>query len=109
MNIRSVDLQVLIPRSTEVGKTQQINQHQNTLQQQHMAEEWQSISTQRQRQVLLASKTEGGVVKEGYDRENGHSKQRHSQEQSHSTTSSPASVEQDHDNPLLGNIIDIKT
>ena len=74
LTIRPVDLQVLIPRVTEVSKTQHVTDHQDILQQQQFAGEWLQISANRQEQVQGTTKNEDGKV--GRDK--------HSNEQSNS-------------------------
>ncbi|CUH96116.1 hypothetical protein P22_2204 [Propionispora sp. 2/2-37] len=107
MNIRSIDLQVLIPRATEVAKTQNTFDQQNTVNQQQSAEQWQKISADRQHQVQNTPKNEGGKIKE-----RGESPSQHQQQhaQSHS-----AHAEQEEDegikseDPVRGHTIDIRT
>ena len=67
MNIRSIDLQVLIPHATEVGRTQHIANQQNGIQQQDFASQWQRISQERQKQVQLVDQTDNGKVNEKKD------------------------------------------
>lgn len=62
MNIRPIDLQVLIPQATEAGKTQHTTNQQAAMQQQEFAALWQRISAERQQQVQNPEKSEGGKV-----------------------------------------------
>ncbi|MDU4959879.1 MAG: hypothetical protein E6X17_04340 [Sporomusaceae bacterium] len=64
MNIRSIDLQVLIPHSAEVGKLQHSGNQQPLAQQQEFAAQWQKTAQERQQQVQLVNHSEGGRVKE---------------------------------------------
>lgn len=108
MSIRSIDLQVLIPRVTEVSKTQQISENQRAVQQQHFSEEWRQISTQRQNQVLHTAHAEEGMIQDALERDGNPGYQRRNQKrQTKKATDSAA--ETNHDDPIRGNIIDIKT
>ncbi|EGO63178.1 hypothetical protein [Acetonema longum] len=62
MNIRPIDLQVLIPKATEAGKAQHTTNQQAAIQQQEFAALWQRISAERQQQVQNPAKSEGGKV-----------------------------------------------
>lgn len=109
MSINSIDLQVLIPKSTEVGKAQNISERQDTLQQQHIAGQWEGISTKRQRQVQSTAKNEGGKI--GREQESKEQKQS-KQEQSHKDNSAVDLDKLNHasnDDPVRGHLIDIKT
>jgi FKBP-type peptidyl-prolyl cis-trans isomerase len=112
MSIGSVDLQIIIPRSTEVGKNQHVADHQSTLQQQQFAEQWQKVSHERQQQVQSTPKDEGGKVQ----RENQQEKQkRHeSQQDEHEKLTQADAVIQavnqaSGEDPVRGHLIDIKT
>lgn len=111
MTIRPVDLQVLIPRVTEVSKTQHVNDHQETLQQQQFAGQWQKISEKREQQVQGTTKSEDGKVNpEKNSKEQSHSKhgQRH-QDIKHSNTDADMVNHASNKDPVRGNLIDIKT
>ena len=51
MNITPMDLQVLIPKSTEVGKNQQISDQQLTNNQGFVSEDFKKITEHKQKQV----------------------------------------------------------
>lgn len=107
MNIRSIDLQVLIPRATEVAKTQNTFDQQNIVNQQQSAEQWQKISADRQHQVQNTSKGEGGKIKE-----RGESPSKHQQQQAQSHSAHTAQDENEGtegEDPVRGHTIDIKT
>jgi hypothetical protein len=70
VSIRPVDLQVIIPRATEVSKTQQSSNQQIISQQQQFAEQWQQIAASRQQKVQNTSKTEGGKVRRDREKKN---------------------------------------
>ena len=107
MNIRSIDLQVLIPRTTEVSKTQQILENQSSLQQQQFAEEWRNIATLRQQQIQHTSQTEEGVIR---DRDSGNDHQKKENEKPKRKKNANGSVKDTTgSDPVRGNIIDIKT
>lgn len=114
MNIRSIDLQVLIPHATEVSKTQHaVNQH-STAQQQDFANHWQQIAQNRQKQVQTLNQTDGGkVAREQEQQEKGRKKkdsQEQRREESIPEARSKANASQHvQSNSILGNTIDIKT
>jgi hypothetical protein len=112
MNIRPVDLQILIPKSTEVGKTQAAMNQQSLLQQQYSAEKNQKLADQRLHQVQKTFGGEGGKIQrdENFrDKQGGH--QQDAYEQKHKPPE-PDHLEQskivDKDG-LRGQVIDIKT
>lgn len=110
MNIRSIDLQVLIPHATEVGKTQHTTNQQNAAQQQDFAMQWQRIAQDRQQQVQLVNHSEGGKVKEKQESPEKHQEQDeqdHSQQQD-SQENQESSPEQLAHDPIRGHLIDIK-
>lgn len=51
MNIRPIDLQVMIPKTTEVSRIAQAQDQQGALQQQQKTENWQHTLVQRRQQV----------------------------------------------------------
>jgi len=109
LTIRPVDLQVLIPKVTEVGKMQHITDHQETLQQQQFADQWQHIAAKREQQVQGTTKSEDGKVgRENHPKEQSHSnngKKHQDTKQSDADMANHASSE----DPIRGNLIDIKT
>ena len=111
LTIRPVDLQVLIPRVTEVGKNQHITDHQDTLQQQQFAGKWQHVSANRQKQVQGTTKSEEGKVQEKNSKEQSHSKDGQKQQDvKHSKTDAADMVNHaSNGDPVRGNLIDIKT
>lgn len=56
-------MQVVIPKVTEVGKSQQTRDHQNVVQQEHGAAQFQQVADHRLRQVQTLEKPEGKKVK----------------------------------------------
>lgn len=108
MSIRSIDLQVLIPRVTEVSKNQQVVENQRAVQQQQFVEEWRQISTQRQTQVQHSSHAEEGIIHDTLEQD-GKPKQWRRDQKSRAKKAADEPVEVNHNDPLRGNIIDIKT
>ena len=111
MTIRPVDLQVLIPRVTEVSKIQHVIDHQNNLQQQQFAGQWQQISANRQQQVQGTVKSEDGKVgREKHPKEQSRSKngQKHKDVNQGNTDADMVNHASNED-PVRGNLIDIKT
>jgi hypothetical protein len=112
MSINSIDLQVLIPKSTEVGKTQNIADRQDTLQQQHIAEQWKGISTKRQQQVQSTAKNEGGRIgreQESKDQKQSKQEQNHRENNPNNSTDLNKINHASNDDPVRGHLIDIKT
>ncbi len=108
MTIRPVDLQVVIPRVTEVSKTQHTLNQQETLQQQQFEGKWQQISEKREHQVQGTKKSEESRVGEKHPKEQNHSKdgKKHGEagKKDHDHGNHPS-----HEDPVRGNLIDIKT
>lgn len=110
MSINPIELQVLIPKSTEVGKAQQVVNRQDTLQQQHVAEQWKDISTNRQQQVQSTSKNEGGKVgREKQAKEQNHSQNEQQHRDKKHNNSDVTINRASNDDPVRGHLIDIKT
>jgi len=112
VTIRPVDLQVLIPRVTEVGKTQHVTDHQDTLQQQQFAEQWQQISAKREQRVQSTTKSEDGKVgreKHSSKEQNNSSNGQKYQDVKHSNTDADMVNHASNEDPVRGNLIDIKT
>lgn len=110
MTIKPVDLQVLIPRVTEVGKAQHVMNQQDTLQQQQFAGKWEHIATDRQHQVQSTNKSEDTKVA----REKQKEQQKQSKDSSKQKDGKEKHTDVDGDNPLSkdparGHLIDIKT
>ncbi|MCX7779298.1 MAG: hypothetical protein N2491_00120 [Negativicutes bacterium] len=109
MNIRPVDLQVLIPRITEVSKAQQASEQQPLLQQQQMAGDWRQISSRRQQQVQQTGQNEGGVIKDGYERQQKKDGRKHGKHHSHSPEAAEKTRQGDYTPTVCGHRVDIKT
>lgn len=114
MNIRSVDLQVLIPKTTEVGKNQASLNQQSVLQQQYGAEKIQKMSEQQLNQVQHTKKNEGGKVQREEDaREKRQGSRRNRQQRKQSGIDLRSEDAEENQNAakgqLRGRFIDIKT
>lgn len=113
MNIRPVDLQIIIPKSTEVGKTQAFMNQQSLLQQQYSEEKNQKIADQRLQQVQETFKNEGGKIQkdESYqEKQKGSNKENHKRQaielDSEECIDTHKVLEKEN---LRGRFIDIKT
>lgn len=109
MTIRPIDMQIIIPRATEVGKAQHTLDQQNIQQQQHFAAQWQQISEKRQQQVQHTGKSEQGKVNREKE-----SKQQFFSERDHHESDTKEKDDEDHSpqtnpDPIRGSRIDIKT
>lgn len=63
MNITPIEMQVIIPKATEVGKGQQQRDQQNVFQQQFGAAELQQKAEHKLKQVQTTEKSEGQKIK----------------------------------------------
>ena len=111
MNIRPIDLQVLIPHTTEVSRTQAITNQQGIQQQQQFAEQFQKISADMQHQVQSTSKSVDGKVHREKDKNQ--EQQQSSGKQRDKTVilsdKEKEAVAKDEPDPIKGHIIDIIT
>jgi hypothetical protein len=111
MNIRPMDMQVLIPRATDVAKNQQISDQQGMQQQQQFAAEWKKIADVRQNQVQSSSKTEGEKVKAKEERQSHKRNQERAGDENQDAETDTLEDTVNHpspDDPLRGHRIDIK-
>lgn len=109
MTIRPVDLQVIIPRVTEVSKTQHTMNQQETLQQQQFEGKWQQISAKREHQVQGTKESEASRVKEKHAKEQNRPKDGKKQGDDKKGTDHDQINHPSHEDPIRGNLIDIKT
>lgn len=110
MTIRPIDLQVIIPRVTEVSKTQHTLNQQDTLQQQQFEGKWQQLSTKREHQVQGTEKSDESKVGERHPKEQNHSKDKKKHGDDKSGTNDTEKINHpSHEDPVRGNLIDIKT
>ena len=110
MGIRPIDLQVLIPRSTEVSRIQQLYDQKNSLNEQQYAAEWRQISANRQQQVQRMAKSAGEKIDEKKREQN--PRKRHHQETGQNNNhpeSDGQVILSGSEAPLIGQHVDIKT
>lgn len=107
MNITPIDMQVIIPKATEVGKGQQIRDHQEVLQQQFGATEFQKHADHKLRQVQTSEKAEGKKIKNDSSRQRkkDQSKQNHTSDRDDETGTADSVMAVD---TFRGRNIDIK-
>ncbi|MEG6585910.1 hypothetical protein [Dendrosporobacter sp. 1207_IL3150] len=112
MSIRPVDLQVIIPRATDVSRVQHAANQQIIAQQQHCAEKIQRLSDRKLKQVQEMLKNEGGKVQREADSKNkhrgayGNSHDIQTDENLTTDSGKDQSTIKDH---LRGQVIDIRT
>lgn len=107
MNIRSIDLQVLIPKTSEVAKVQQNINQQPTVAQEEFAAVWQQVSSEKQRKVQKTPSSEGGKINRESEH---HRKQSDNGTETHQNQSSDNKDEnnvKEQTDPVRGHHIDI--
>ncbi len=114
MSIRSIDMQVLIPKATEVGKQQNSLAQQSTVQQQQFAEQMQKTAEMRQHQVQGLTKSQGGKVERDEQKDKSNSQRQDNPEENNKAAATELLEQENTENsvgrdPILGHIIDIKT
>lgn len=112
MSIRPIDMQVIIPRATEVGIQQNNLAQQSTVQQQQFAEQMAKAAAVRQQQVQGINKGQGGKIERDGNKEKNHKHHEDDTAEKSSTLaveSSESETETKGRDPVLGYIIDIKT
>ena len=112
MSIRPIDMQVIIPRSTEVGVQQNNLAQQSVVQQQQFAEQMAKAAAVRQKQVQGIAKGQGGKIEREGNKEknNKHHADEAGENSGALSAESPESEgETIRRDPVLGHIIDIKT
>ena len=117
MNIRPIDLQVMIPRSTDASKVAALNDRQPVTQQQQLAEQARQALNDRQRQVqtALPGSPEGKVSTEDLNQEKrqehpeGESDPKHGKEGQQEDDAARKARNLTPPDPIRGNRIDIKT
>lgn len=116
MGIRPIDLQVLIPHATDVGKTQQIANQQPGINQQIFSEQFKQVAEQKQQQVQKTTSSEDGKITREQEKKQNQSRssQQRSSQQSHDGQTSDDQQDDSVRNrpndtdPLRGHSIDIK-
>lgn len=115
MSIRSIDMQVLIPKAMEVGKQQNNLTQQSTIQQQQFAEQMAKTAAVRQHQVQSIVKGQGNKIeRDGKQGKNNKQQDRDDLVSTNNAASKESpetgdSAEEVRADPVLGHIIDIKT
>jgi hypothetical protein len=107
MNIRSIDLQVLIPRATDASKAQQIADHQIAIRNDEQATDWRHLSDKLQSQVQATPKDVGVRIDKDGQRQ-GRQKQENKKHAKDHGEDIPKDNECLAETPL-GHLIDIKT
>jgi hypothetical protein len=109
MFIRPMDLQVLIPKASEINRVNQIQDVQSQLQQQQFAAQFAQAVQNRQKQVPGTTETEGQHVhlnKDSRGRGGGDNKESGTEPQQQDSAEEEGGK---YVNPNLGKRIDIKT
>ncbi|SDF39582.1 hypothetical protein [Sporolituus thermophilus] len=109
MNIRPMDLQVLITRATEVSKAQEITDHQPTLQQQIFGQQWQQVMANRQHQVQGAAKNEGAKIQRGKEYKEKQDRGRNRKGQTDKEIPGKPVHSASAEDPIRGHNVDLKT
>ena len=110
MSIRPVDLQVLIPHATDVGKSQHAADKSLITQQQQFGEQWQDISASRQQKVQNTAKVEGSKVRSDKEKNRGNDNHSSGGFMAKKKQALNETCEQiDAIDPARGHLIDIKT
>ena len=117
MNIRPIDLQVLIPRATDAAKASALNDRQAVTQQQQLAEQSKQAATEKQHQVQpkLPTNPSGKITTEDLNQEKrqehpsqGEQKKQGKGGQAEEEATRKLHAEKPPD-PIRGHTIDIKT
>lgn len=70
MSIRPIDMQVMIPKTSEIGKTQQAELQKPNSEQMQFSEQIQKHVTQNQQQVPETNKSEKNIIREDESKKN---------------------------------------
>jgi hypothetical protein len=109
MTIRPIDMQVLIPKASELHKINPAQDIHSQIQQQQFAAQFQQVVQNRQNKVQSSHQTEGQRIGKERDSQrrghHGHAQQEKPDENQENTKDTPLK----YPNPILGNHIDIKT
>lgn len=107
MNIRSIDLQVLIPKTAEVAKIQQNINQQPAIAQEEFAAIWQQVSSDNQRKIQKAPSSEGGKINRGNEHSRKQSENETDNQQELSAENKNESNAKEQTDPVRGHHIDI--
>jgi hypothetical protein len=69
MSIRTVDMQVMLPKASEVSRVQQIQQHENTLQQQDSASQIANQAVKTETTVNKTPRDEAALIRERQEKQ----------------------------------------
>lgn len=106
MTVRSIDMQVLIPRATEVSRVQQITDQQTSLQQQQFAQQLQAVVTHRRQYAQPLAKTDHAAVRDQGARQDGREQQ---EAERHQPSTHADDMDGGGTEPSKGHLIDIRT
>lgn len=106
MTVRSIDMQVLIPRTTEVSRVQQITEQQTSLQQQQFALQLQIMVEHRRQYAQPLAKTDKPLIQREAPK---HEHQSSSREQHQRSPRQGETGAGSYDDPVRGHLIDIRT
>lgn len=106
MTVRSIDMQVLIPRATEVSRVQQITDQQTSLQQQQFAQQLQAVVAHRRQYAQPLAKTDHAAVHDQGARQEGREQR---EAERHQPSMHADDVDDGGTEPSKGHIIDIRT
>lgn len=70
MSIRPIDMQVMIPKTSEIGKTQQAELQKPNSEQMQFSEQMQKHIVQNQQQVSETNKSEKNIIREDESKKN---------------------------------------
>lgn len=105
MNISPLDMQVIIPKSTEVAKSQQNRDHQSVVQHEHGAAQFAQQAHNKLTQVQNTEKSQGEKIKNKQNKEHtqGESNPKKNQEEEASEEEAPMAIDS-----IRGRHVDIK-
>lgn len=104
MTVRSVDMQVLLPKIQEIGKNQQVQNQQDQSQQQQFASQMQKQTEKQKHQVQNSLKPEGNKITAGNEQGKQQQKQKPQEEGARDNLEEETGVK----DPDKGNLLDIK-
>jgi hypothetical protein len=105
LTVRSVDMQVLLPKIQEIGKNQQVQNQQDQSQQQQFAAQMQKQAELQKHRVQNSPKSEGHKIDVESEKKGHQQKKRHSDEDKKQEHVEGETGVKD---PSKGNLLDIK-
>lgn len=103
MTVRSIDMQVLLPKISEANRSQPIQNQQNQTQQQQFAAQFQKQADIQRHQVQNSNKSEGSKITQD-DQKN----KSHDQRENHRKDNTEEETAVSAKDPVKGNLLDIK-